>query len=100
MQKRINLQKLRLLRERYKRIKDTNTFFFKCKAIGSEFTNENEKRKHFSKIDSISDCCESGSQFSRQNTGDFPNMVKAWKGSTLELKTDSRIKALIMKSLY
>lgn len=37
-------------------------------AVGSEFTNETEKREHSSKRDPVSDCLESGSQVSRQNT--------------------------------
>lgn len=49
------------------------------KAVGSEFTNEIEKWEHISKIDSVSDCLESGSQFSRQNMREFPNMIYTWE---------------------
>lgn len=68
------------------------------KAVGSEFTNEIEKWEHISKIDSVSDCLESGSQFSRQNMREFPNMIYTW--GKLRLKLASLTKGLATNSLY
>lgn len=70
------------------------------KSVGSEFTNETEKREHISKIDSVSDCLESGVSSPGRGWENFQTWYTHGNSGKLQLKVASLTKGLAMNSLY
>ena len=69
-------------------------------SVGSEFTNETEKREHTSKIDSVSDCLESGVSSPGRACENFQTWYTHGNSGKLRLKVASLNKGIAMNSLY